>query len=188
VTAPETTQAAAAIGIQLTGNARIETFVQGLNTESAARISETLEDVSKVLSFVKRDGDENPAFQAAQRDARRICDAGRVEDAPRILMEALEREERLEEERRERHRRLRLRFLEEAIIYDMRALSTDAAFTKLRRIAEIIHPNSRKEQTQYLFGRASEYQRLGTLRGEIAALHLAISAFSWLAKDAMNGQ
>jgi len=103
-------------------------------------------------------------------------------------MEAFEREEHLEQERRERYRRLRLRFLEEAIIYDMKALSTDAAFAKLRRIAEIINPDSRKAQTQFLFGRASEYQRLGTLRGELAALHIAITAFSWLAKDAINGE
>lgn len=188
MTAPETTQAAAAIGIQLTGNARIDKFVQGVNTETAVRISETLEGVSKVLHLVKGGEEKNFAFDAAQREAQRIYDSGRSEDASRVLINALEREEDLEGERKERFRRLRLRFLEEAIIYDIRTMSTDAAFAKLRRIAEIMHPDSRKAQTQYLFVRASEYQKLGTLRGENAALHIAISAFSWLARDAINGE
>jgi len=103
-------------------------------------------------------------------------------------MEALEREERAEQDRRERHRRLRLRFLEEAIIYDMTSLSPDAAFAKLCMIAEIIHPDNRKAQRQYLFRRASEYQRLGAVKGDNGALHIAISTFSWLAKDAVDGK
>ena len=76
----------------------------------AVRLSEAIDGVTRVLDLANRESDEHPKFEAARREAQRTCDAGRVEDASRVLMEALEREERIEQDRRERHRCLRLGF------------------------------------------------------------------------------
>ena len=69
----------------------------------------------------------------------------------------------------------------------MKSLSPDAAFRKLCLIAEIIHPDNRKAQKTFLFRRASD-QTQGMVKGDNSALHIAIATFSWLAKDAVDGQ
>ena len=152
------------------------------------KISEALDSASRTFGFVIRADGEHPAFEAARCKAQRLCDAGLLDGASRVLMDALEREDRAEQERRENHRRLRLRFLEEAVVYDMRALRADLALGKIRQISEITNPNNRKAQTQYVFSRASEYQRVGMIKGDNAALHMAVLAFSWLAKEAIDGE
>jgi hypothetical protein len=115
-----------------------------------------------------------------------MCEIGRAEDASQAFIDALEDENRVERDRQEDHRRLRLRFLEEAVLYDQRASNADAAFGKLRQIAEIVHPDDQKAQARYLFGRAGKYQEIGRIKGDKSALLVAIAAFSWLAKDTVN--
>jgi hypothetical protein len=82
-----------------------------------------------------------------------------------------------------------LRLLEEALDYDIRALNADralngdAAFGKLRLIAEVTHPGDKNAQAKYLRDRALEYKVRGTYKADRPALHIAVSAFSWLAQD-----
>jgi hypothetical protein len=181
----------AVAGTQFSGNTRIGTFVQGIDSATAAKISDQLNDISRVLTSIhkgteQQEGDEHPAFQGAQHEAKRMCDLGREGDASRAFMDVLENEERFERERQEDRRRFRLRLLEEALVYDMRALSVEAGFAKLRLVAEISHPGDRHAQAKYLMSRASEYQGFGTTKGDKSALLIAVSVFSWLAKEAMN--
>lgn len=189
----EATEAGAAIGIQLTGNSRIGTFVQGIDAATATKISETLNDISNTLVVIQTGADahqhpidENPAFQTALLKAQRMWEAGLTEEASRSFMDALEHEEGLERERQEDRKRFRLRLLEEGLVYDKRVPNAEAAFGKLRLIAEVIHPSDQNAQGRYLMDRASVYQWLGTARGDTAALHIAVSVFSWLAKGAIN--
>jgi hypothetical protein len=172
------TQTAAVVGIQLTGTTQIGTFIQVIG----AALDEGPEpDQLKV--------DEQPRFQAARHEAQRMFEAGRIENASRAFMDAFEQEERVERERQEDRRRFRLRLLEEALDYDIRALNADrvlngdAAFAKLRLIAEVMHPGDRNAQVKYLQDRAAEYQGRGQYKADKSALHIAVSAFSWLLKD-----
>jgi hypothetical protein len=167
-------------------------FVQGIDLEITQKISETHDNVAEVLEVLRGDAAQPPAidargiFEAARAEAEEMCGAGRPEDASRAFMEALEREDRAEQIRREDYRRRCLRLLEEAVAYDKKALNADAACIKLRRIAEIIHLDDRKAQAQYLIRRGTEYHEMGKLRGDNAALHIAVSVFSSLAKDTVD--
>jgi hypothetical protein len=187
------TRAAALVGVQFTGETRIGTFVQGMDAGTAEKILEKLDHVSGALDGIQRRTepnqyavDEHPVFQEALREAKRMCEAGHTERASRAFMDAIEHEERLERERQEDRRRLRLRLLEEGVNYDHRAINAEAAFTKLRLIAEIVYPSNSKAQARYLADRASEYKELGTAKGDNSALLIAVSVFRWLAKDAIN--
>jgi hypothetical protein len=129
----------------------------------------------------------NAVFEAARSEAERICNAGYPQNASQAFIHAIKREEQAEQRRQQDRKRWLVRLLEEAVAYDKRAASADAAFQKLRLIAEIIHPGDRKSQMRYLFGRASQYQEMGRLKGDNAALLIAISSLSWLAKDTIDG-
>ena len=131
--------------------------------------------------------DEHPEFQKAQKKANQLSKAGQIEEASRPFMDALEHVESLERERQEIGKRLRLKLLEESVVFDKRASNADAVCTKLQRIAEIVHPGDRKAQETYLEGRAEEYNRLGTVKGDNPALLIAVSVFRLLAKGAKNG-
>lgn len=186
-------EAAAAIGIQLSGNSRIGTFVQGIDAATATKISETIADLSKAVERIQtgtdphqRAVDEHPMFQAALHEAKHMCEDGHVEDASRAFMDALEQEDRDECKRQEDRRRLRLRLLEEGLVYDQRALKVEAALAKLRLIAEVTHPGDQKAQARFLIDRASQYEGLGTVKGDKSALLIAVSVFRWVAKEATN--
>jgi len=101
-------------------------------------------------------------------------------------METLQREDHAEQQRREDHKRLSVRLLEEAIIYDRKALNAEAVFMKLRLIAEIIHPGNHKEQVKYLTNRGSDYHEQGKSKGDNFALLIAVAVFRWLAKDMID--
>jgi hypothetical protein len=158
---------------------QIGTFVQGIDFKAVVPVQKDTEQHQYLV-------DEHPTYQAALREAQRMCDAGRNEDASSAFIDALEGEERVEHERQEQHRRLRLRLLEEAIVYDGKALKVEAAVAKLRRIAKLFFPSDENAQKKYLLDRALEYQEMGTAKGDILALRLAVSAFSWLAKNLID--
>jgi hypothetical protein len=89
----------------LTGNTRIGTFVQGIDAATAAKLSETLDAVSRALEVIQKGTEphqhpvgEHPVFQAALHKAQQMCEAGQTEDASRAFMDALEDEERVERE------------------------------------------------------------------------------------------
>jgi hypothetical protein len=189
----EFSQAGATIGLQLNGNSQIGTFVRGIDATTANKISETLADVSKTLASIHKGADKHqhsvekdPVFQEALSTAQRMYEAGQAMEASRCFIDALESEARLERERQEDRQRLRLRLLEEGIVYDKRVPDGEAALAKLRLIAELVHPGDREAQAKYLEHRASKYQQLGTVRGDNSALHVAVSVFSWLAKGTIN--
>jgi hypothetical protein len=177
----------------IVGHNKIEVaFVQGIDVDITQKISETHDNVAEVLEVLRGDAtqvssiDARRIFDAARAEAEEMCSAGRPEDASRAFMEALEREDRAERIRQEDYRRLCVRLLEEAVAYDKKALNADAACMKLRRIAEILHVGDRKAQAQYLIDRGAEYHERGKLRGDNAALHIAVSVFSSLVKDTVD--
>jgi hypothetical protein len=168
------------------------TFTTGIDTEITAGFVEPNNDVIQRLESIKgdvarlRSADERLKLNVAQIEAEMRCKEGRPEDASRIFMEALEREDRAEQQRLEDHRRFRVRLLEEAIAYDRKASQADAASTKLRMVAEVVYPADRKAQAQYLYERATQYREHGQLKGDNAALLVALSISLWLAKDSID--
>jgi hypothetical protein len=172
----------------IVGGNKISVFVQGIDTEIPTDISAS-QNLVQALEFLRgditrlRSADERFVFEAAKREAEEMCDAGRPEDASRAFTEALDREDRAEQQRQEYHRRFRIRLLEEAIVYDRKASSPDAAFAKVCLVAQAIHPEDRTAQTRYLSSRASEYRDQGKSKGDNAALLIAVAILDWLLKS-----
>jgi hypothetical protein len=186
------------IGGDVTGKDKITyvqtgIFIQGVDANAALNLYETLDIVSRASRGAHHEAEphstyEHPAYQAAMREAQRMCDVGQGGDASRIFMEVLEDEERTERQRQEQRRRFRVNLLEAAIVYDGKALKAEAAVVKLRLIAELTFPNDENAQKNYLLDRASAYHELGTNKGDATSLYIAASAFRWLAKGAIDGQ
>ena len=169
------------------------TFIQPIDAEIALKISEAIDGALQKYSKAIKGGathlqsaDERLILEQARNEAEQMCNAGRLDGASRAFMDALEREDASEQQRRKDHTRRRVRLLEEAIAYDRKAKNADAAFIKLRLIAETLYPDDRKAQSHLLFGRAVDYQEQGKLNGDQVALLIAVTIFSELAKDTIN--
>lgn len=173
----------APVGVQLSGNSQIGTFVQGID---AATITEIIK-LSLSQRLVVHDGlglqplaEQHRLFRSALDEAERRCNVGQNESASQAFMAAFEQESREEHERQEDRRRLRLRLLEEGLAYDQRALKTEAALAKLLLIAEISYPDDQNAQVRLLEMRGGEFQGLGIATGDKAALQLAVAIFRCL--------
>ena len=173
---------------------QFQTFIQAIDAEITSKISETTDGVAEVLKAIKggathlQSADERLILDQVRHEAEQLYNAGRLDDASRAFMDALEREDASEQHRRKDHARRRVRLLEEAIAYDRKAKNADAAFIKLRLIAETLYPDDRKAQSHLLFGRAVDYQEQGKLNGDQVALLIAVTIFSELAKDTISVQ
>jgi hypothetical protein len=176
---------ATTIGIQFS-NSQIGTVVQGIDAAAVAKISEALVVAQRGNDPHRRTIDTHPIFQSALMKAEQMCEAGHIEAASRSFLDALEEEERDERERQEDRKLLRLRLLEEGVVYDKRVPNPEAAFAKLQLIAALRHPANPNAQAKYLEDRASDYQSQGTVKGDIFALQIAVAVFKWLAKGAVN--
>ena len=89
-----------------------------------------IDDVLAERAAGQRGTNEGPAFAAAQREAQRRFDTGRLDEASQPFIDEFEREERAERERQEERTHARLRLLEKAIEWDKLALNGAAAAEK----------------------------------------------------------
>jgi hypothetical protein len=171
----------------IVGGNKISVFVRGFDTEISTDIS-AQHNLVHALEFLRgdisrlRSADERYVFEAAKHEAEEMCNSGRLEDASRAFIEALEREDRSEQQRRDDHRRFRIRLLEEAVMYDRKASNPDAAFAKVCLIAQAIHPDDYTAQERYLSSRASEYRDQGKSKGDNTALLIAVAILDSLLK------
>jgi hypothetical protein len=67
------------VGIQLTGNAQIGTFIHGIDPVTFAKALDVIQKGAEQHQQLQ--ADEQPSFQAALHEAQLMCEAGRLEDA-----------------------------------------------------------------------------------------------------------
>ena len=161
--------------------AALRAFIEKLGAEQDLAAAEMLPWLEGFIADAQKKQtekvNEDAAFQAALKEAKKRFDIGQGETASDALMDEFALEEQDEGRRQKERTRRRIHLLQEAIDYDELALNPKAAVQKYRLMAKEMGITSEQNIGHFLFEQTDAYEEQSERQGSNSAALVAIALY-----------